>query len=122
MRRFEIPPPSSSRPIETDDIPPHSRSSNKRPIKGRQLFPETSTRQNESWCEFAGLWQCRLGSAFVDLMSLDPNLVRRAKQFELDLAKFSHCNAHFDRVQARASVQKALAYEQTVQAAFASAA
>jgi hypothetical protein len=73
MRRFEIPPPSSSRPIETDDIPPHSRSSNKRPIKGRQLFPETSTRQNESWCEFAGLWQCRLGSAFVDLMSLDPS-------------------------------------------------
>ena len=47
---------------------------------------------------------------------------RRAKQFELELAKFIHCNTHFDRVQARPSVQKALAYEEKVQAEFASAA
>jgi len=48
--------------------------------------------------------------------------LRRAKQFELDLAKFASCNAHFDRLQKRPSVQKALAYEQTVQADFAKAA
>ena len=48
--------------------------------------------------------------------------LRRAKQFELDLAKFTNCNAHFDRLQKRSSVQRALAYEQTVQADFAKAA
>src|ERR1051325_4879906 len=40
--------------------------------------------------------------------------LRRAKQFELDLARFTHCNVHFDRLQKRSSVQKALAYEQAV--------
>jgi glutathione S-transferase len=48
--------------------------------------------------------------------------LRRAKQFELDLAKFANCNRHFDRIQNRPSVQKALAYENTVQAEFAKAA
>ena len=48
--------------------------------------------------------------------------LRRAKQFELDLARFTSCNAHYDRLQKRPSVQKALAYEQTVQAEFAKAA
>lgn len=47
---------------------------------------------------------------------------RRATQFELDLARFANCQAHFIRMQARASVQKALAYEKTVQAEFAKAA
>jgi hypothetical protein len=48
--------------------------------------------------------------------------LRRAKQFELDLARFANCNGHFDRIQSRPSVQKALAYEGTVQAEFAKAA
>src|SRR3954467_12129742 len=47
---------------------------------------------------------------------------RRATQFELDLAKFSNCTAHFERMQARPSVQKAMAYEKTVQTEFAKAA
>jgi glutathione S-transferase len=48
--------------------------------------------------------------------------LRRAKQFELDLAKYTNCNAHFERMQTRASVQKALEYEKTVQSDFAKAA
>ena len=48
--------------------------------------------------------------------------LRRAKQFELDLAKFPNCDAHFSRMQKRPSIQKALAYEQTVQSEFAKAA
>ena len=48
--------------------------------------------------------------------------LRRAKQFELDLAKFANCNGHFDRIQNRPSVQKALAYEHAVQTEFAKAA
>ena len=48
--------------------------------------------------------------------------LRRATQFELDVAKFANCQAHFQRMQMRASVQKALAYEKTVQSEFAKAA
>jgi glutathione S-transferase len=47
---------------------------------------------------------------------------RRGSQFDLDLSGFPNCAAHFERVKARASVQKLLAYEQSVQAAFARAA
>ena len=48
--------------------------------------------------------------------------LRRAKQFELDLARFANCNAHHELLQKRPSVQKALNYEQAVQAEFAKAA
>ena len=47
---------------------------------------------------------------------------RRATQFELDLAKFTSCQAHFQRVGNRPSAQKLLAYEKSVQAEFAKAA
>jgi glutathione S-transferase len=47
---------------------------------------------------------------------------RRATQFELDLSKFKNCMAHFDRIGARPSAQKVLAYEKSVQAEFAKAA
>ena len=36
---------------------------------------------------------------------------RRAKQFELDLERFNHCQAHFDRVSERPSVVKVLELE-----------
>ena len=48
--------------------------------------------------------------------------LRRAKQFELDLARFTNCNAHHERLKQRPSVQKALYYVQAVQAEFAKAA
>lgn len=47
---------------------------------------------------------------------------RRGRQFNLDLAQFRHCMAHFERMQLRPSVQKLLAYEKEVQSAFAKAA
>jgi glutathione S-transferase len=47
---------------------------------------------------------------------------RRAVLFKLELAGFEHCNAHFQRMQARASVQKVLAYEKQVLDQFAAAA
>jgi glutathione S-transferase len=47
---------------------------------------------------------------------------RRGTQFELDLAKFSNCQAHYARLQNRPSVQKCLAHEKAVQAEFAKAA
>ncbi len=47
---------------------------------------------------------------------------RRATQFEFDLAEFSNCAAHFERMKDRASVQQLLAYEKQVQDAFAKAA
>ena len=47
---------------------------------------------------------------------------RRAGQFELDLSQFANCVAHFERVKARPSVQKLLAFETSVQADFAKAA
>ena len=47
---------------------------------------------------------------------------RRATQFELDLAKFTNCQAHFKRIGDRPSAQKLLAYEKSVQAEFAKAA
>ena len=47
---------------------------------------------------------------------------RRATQFELDLSEFKNCLGHFERMKARPSVQKVLAYEKEVQAEFAKAA
>jgi glutathione S-transferase len=47
---------------------------------------------------------------------------RRGGQFDLDLSAFANCTAHFERMQRRASVQKLLAYEKSVQAEFAKAA
>ena len=47
---------------------------------------------------------------------------RRATQFELDLSAFRNCLAHFGRMKQRPSVQKLLAFEQSVQADFAKAA
>jgi glutathione S-transferase len=47
---------------------------------------------------------------------------RRATQFELDLAGFTNCMAHFERIGKRPSAQKVLAYEKSVQAEFAKAA
>jgi glutathione S-transferase len=40
---------------------------------------------------------------------------RRGQQFGLDLSRFKNCAKHFDRVAARPSVQKVLAYEASVQ-------
>ncbi len=47
---------------------------------------------------------------------------RRALSFKLDLSGFTHCMAHFERLQQRPSVQKVLAHEKQVDAAFARAA
>jgi glutathione S-transferase len=47
---------------------------------------------------------------------------RRAKQFELDLAGLKNCNAHFERMLKRPSVQKLYAFEKSVQDDFAKAA
>ena len=43
---------------------------------------------------------------------------RRAGQFKLDLSSFPNCQAHFDRMENRPSVQKLLAYEKKVQTQF----
>jgi len=47
---------------------------------------------------------------------------RRGTQFELDLAKYKNCQALFDRLQKRSSVQQCIAHEKAVQAEFAKAA
>ena len=47
---------------------------------------------------------------------------RRGTQFNLPLAQFIHATGHFERMNQRQSVQKLLAYEKEVQAAFAQAA
>jgi glutathione S-transferase len=47
---------------------------------------------------------------------------RRARQFELDLSGFKNCDAHFQRMLARPSVQKVYAFEKSVQEEFAKAA
>jgi glutathione S-transferase len=47
---------------------------------------------------------------------------RRATQFDLDLSGFKNCIAHFERMKQRASVQKLLAFEKSVQEGFAKAA
>jgi glutathione S-transferase len=47
---------------------------------------------------------------------------RRATQFELALGDYPNCQAHFERMQTRPSVQKLLAFEKETQAGFASAA
>lgn len=47
---------------------------------------------------------------------------RRGRQLVPDLPAFANCLAHFERMQGRASVQKVLAFEQSVQAEFAKAA
>ena len=48
--------------------------------------------------------------------------IRRATQFELDLSPFKNCMAHFERIKARPSAQKLLAFEKSVQEQFAKAA
>jgi glutathione S-transferase len=48
--------------------------------------------------------------------------MRRAKQFDLDFAPFKHCSTHFDRMSARPSVQKLLAFEKSILEEFAKAA
>jgi glutathione S-transferase len=47
---------------------------------------------------------------------------RRGTEFKLDLSAFAHCAAHFERMKRRPSVQKVLAYEESVEKQFASAA
>jgi glutathione S-transferase len=47
---------------------------------------------------------------------------RRATLFQLELAQFKNCMAHFERMKERPSVQKVLAFEKSVQAEFAKAA
>lgn len=47
---------------------------------------------------------------------------RRARQFEVDLSQFKNCDAHFNRLLQRPSVQKVLAFEKSVQEEFAKAA
>jgi glutathione S-transferase len=47
---------------------------------------------------------------------------RRGSQFDLDLSKFANCSAHFERMRARTSVQKLLAYERAIKQEFAQAA
>ena len=47
---------------------------------------------------------------------------RRAISFKLDVAQFRNCNAHLERMQQRPSVQKLMAHEKEVMAAFANAA
>ena len=47
---------------------------------------------------------------------------RRATQFGLELDRFTNCQAHFARMQARDSVKKLFAFEKKVQADFAAAA
>lgn len=47
---------------------------------------------------------------------------RRALSFRLDLSRFGHCLAHFERMQARDSVQKVVAHEKAVQESFSRAA
>jgi glutathione S-transferase len=47
---------------------------------------------------------------------------RRGTQFELDLSRYKSCQAHFERLQMRSSVQQCLAHEKAVQAQFAKAA
>lgn len=43
---------------------------------------------------------------------------RRTGMFGLDLSEFKNCNAHFDKLSTRSSLQKALDYEKTVIAQF----
>jgi glutathione S-transferase len=47
---------------------------------------------------------------------------RRGRSFDLDLSGFKNCAAHFERMKARPSVQKLLAFEKSVQEQFAKAA
>jgi glutathione S-transferase len=47
---------------------------------------------------------------------------RRAGHLEVDVSGFANCTAHFERMGARPSVQKVLAYEKSVLAEFATAA
>jgi glutathione S-transferase len=47
---------------------------------------------------------------------------RRAVLFKLDLSRFTHCKAHYERMQTRPSVQKFLAYEKQVVEEFSKAA
>lgn len=44
---------------------------------------------------------------------------RRGTQFDLDVSEFKNCRAHFERMQERPSVKKAIAYEADVLSEFA---
>lgn len=44
---------------------------------------------------------------------------RRAITFKLDLSQFTHCMAHYERLQQRPSIRKVLAHEKAVDAEFA---
>jgi glutathione S-transferase len=44
---------------------------------------------------------------------------RRGTQFELDISKYGNCQAHFEHLLKRPSVQQCLAHEKAVQAEFA---
>lgn len=48
--------------------------------------------------------------------------MRRGMQLEVDQSRFANCMAHFERIKARPSVQKLLAFEADVNRSFASAA
>jgi glutathione S-transferase len=48
--------------------------------------------------------------------------LRRGMQFKLDLSAFPNCAAHFERLKSRPSVQKVLAFEDTIERQFATAA
>ncbi len=47
---------------------------------------------------------------------------RRGTLFDIDMSQFKNCTAHFERMKTRASVQKLLAFEKTVQTEFSKAA
>lgn len=47
---------------------------------------------------------------------------RRGTQFDLPMASYKHCTAHYQRMLERPSVKKLVAFEKDVQAAFAQAA
>jgi glutathione S-transferase len=47
---------------------------------------------------------------------------RRGAQFKLDRSEFKNCSVHFERMERRPSVQKVLAFEQSVREQFASVA
>jgi glutathione S-transferase len=61
---------------------------------------------------------------FGDFTACDPYFFwcfRRATQFNLPVAQFANCNAHFERMKQRPSVQKVLAFEADVMKSFAKA-
>ncbi len=82
-------------------------------------FPEAKLLPTDPWQELKAIsimsW-CASG--------IHPFLARTnaRTQFELDLTRYTNCQAHYARLQTRPSVQQCLAYEKSVQAEFAKAA